>query len=88
MKVLHEKSYKYLGVVQDFHAFECVKVNFDSEILLLERAKMIKEDGTCVYFDPIHSRSDRRNVRVDLSDCRLEWFVRELTSPESSRVKA
>lgn len=77
MKVLHEKSYKYLGVVQDFHAFECVKVNFDSEILLLERAKMIKEDGTCVYFDPVHSRSKKESVRVDLSNLRWDTLVRE-----------
>lgn len=78
MKVLHEKYYKYLGVIQDFHAFECTKVNFDTEILLLERAKMIKEDGTSIYFDPVHSRSMKENVKVDLNNLRKDRLMREL----------
>lgn len=78
MKVLHEKSYRYIGVVQDFHAFECIKVNFDTEILLLERAKMIKEDGTCIYFDPIHSRSVKEDVKVNLNDLRKAMLKRDL----------
>lgn len=53
MKTLTAKSYRYVGIKDGWHVFECTKSDFDREMLLLERARMIMEDGTSVFYDPV-----------------------------------
>lgn len=64
MKVLHEDSYEYVGVEGEWHKFKCIKDNFDPEMLLLYRARMILKDGTSRFFDPIVSNNKRILGRI------------------------
>lgn len=63
MKVLHEKYYDYIGVVGSWHAFKCTKVGFDPEVILLYRARMIMNDGSDKFFDPVEGPSSFRRYR-------------------------
>lgn len=53
MKTLYYDAYTYLGRKDGWHVFECSKKDFDKEILLLERARVIQADGSSIYYDPI-----------------------------------
>lgn len=57
MKVINEKDYIYVCTEGTFHKFESnpVKVNYDKEYLLVERARLIKLDGSFQFFDYIPS---------------------------------
>jgi len=67
-------AYHYMGVKDGWHVFECIKRDFDKEILLLERARMVMEDGSSVFYDPVLPSSQlsfdmegeeiRRNRRI------------------------
>lgn len=57
MKVFHEKDYKYIGQREGWHCFQSIKEDFDPEIVAVYRARMIKKDGSSVYFDPIFRRT-------------------------------
>lgn len=53
MKVINEKDYKFVKKQGKYYKFisNPNKTNFDSEILLVERARYIQEDGKVKYFD-------------------------------------
>lgn len=64
MKTLNAKEYQYLGVKDTWHVFKCVKSNFDPEVLFLYRARVIKEDGSSRFYDPINPIAEY-SVEVD-----------------------
>lgn len=58
MKVINEKDYIYVCTEGTFHKFESnpVKVNYDKEYLLVERARLVKLDGSFQFFDYVQSK--------------------------------
>lgn len=53
MKVINQKNYTYIGIISGLHAFMSNpdKVDFDKELVLVERAKFIKTDGKFEFFN-------------------------------------
>lgn len=53
MKVINEKDYVYVERQGQYHVFETnpKKVDFDKEILMVLRARYVKENGKCQFFD-------------------------------------
>lgn len=53
MKVINEKDYIFVSTKGGWHKFVTNpnKVNFDKEIVLVQRARYVKEDGTLQFFD-------------------------------------
>lgn len=59
MKVIHENNYAYVGVIDGLYAFKSNpnKVDFDKEIILVERARYVKKDGTIINLNKEANRS-------------------------------
>lgn len=59
MKVINEKDYVYVERRGRYHVFETnpKKVDFDKEILMVLRARYIKENGKCQFFDYISEKA-------------------------------
>lgn len=55
MKVLSAKNYSYLGTKNQWHLFVSKRKSFDPEVVMLYRARMIMEDGSSKFYDPIVS---------------------------------
>lgn len=54
MKVILEKDYQYIGQENGWHKFMSKpKKDYDPEIIQVPRARMVKESGESVFFDPI-----------------------------------
>lgn len=72
MRTFHESKYKYMGIVsyknEKRHAFHNI-VFKNGETVLLEEAKLIKKDGTSIYYNPIAN---------DESDCGPYMTIEEL----------
>lgn len=53
MKVINEKDYVFVGIVENMYKFitNPNKVNFDKEIILIERARLVQEDGKTRFFN-------------------------------------
>jgi len=63
MKVIHESDYKLVGTIGTWYMFESLpKPNFDPEMILVKRVRMIKADGKSVFFDPIKKVTDSKRV--------------------------
>jgi hypothetical protein len=74
MKTLNAKEYKYLGVKDNWHVFECVKSNFDPEVLYLYRARVIQDDGSSKFYDPVDPSAEYHVSIGD--DCKVVCEVR------------
>ena len=57
MKTISETKYRYIGTTEVFgikyHMFQSIFEDFDPEILLVTRARLIKKDGDSSYYDEI-----------------------------------
>lgn len=81
MKVFAEEHYNYIGKWGKFHAFKCTKTNFDQEIVLVTRAKMVRKNGHSTVFNPITDVED-----VDLSCVRKYLDIDEMAYPVVEKV--
>lgn len=63
MKALHESKYKYLGTLQGKHVFQNIIQPEDAEVILINRARFVKNDGSSIYFDPVSD--DRSSVQLE-----------------------
>lgn len=57
MKTISETKYRYIGTTEVFdvkyHMFQSIFEDFDQEILLVTRARLVKKDGDSLYYDKI-----------------------------------
>lgn len=58
MKVINESAYEFIGYVIDEQGLQWAKFrsqpkpNFDVEILLVQRARFVKLDGSYMFVEP------------------------------------
>lgn len=54
MKCLNEKDYKYLGLQDGWHKFiSQPKINFDPEIIMLQRVRYYRCDGSNILLTSV-----------------------------------
>ena len=57
MKTLHETKYQYIGTTEvlniKYHMFQSTQKDFDPEILLVTKARLITKNNESIYFDEI-----------------------------------
>lgn len=53
MKILHQKSYRFVGIRDGMYLFVSAKDFFDPEVLLLTHCKYEMNNGSVFFFDPI-----------------------------------
>ena len=57
MKTIHESKSRYIGTTEVFgvkyHMFQSIQKDFDPEIILVTCARLIKNDGTSVFYREI-----------------------------------
>lgn len=51
MKTLDSKNYQYLGQFQGWYVFQCTKKNFTKEVLFLEEARVVEDDGSSTFYN-------------------------------------
>ena len=63
MKTIHETKSRYIGTTEVFgvkyHMFQSIQKDFDPEIILVTRARLIKKDGSSVYYDEIQPKKSK-----------------------------
>jgi hypothetical protein len=53
MKVLSSKKYEYIGTCGIYHLFRCTIQHNSKEIVCVEEARLLKEDGSSVFYNTI-----------------------------------
>lgn len=86
MKVFHEKDYEYIGQREGWHCFRSIKKDFDPEIVLVYRAKMIKNDGSSIYYDPINVEIETANRLLEY-DWRMSGLKSSMCVIDPAKVK-
>lgn len=67
MKTIQHKDYVLDGIVGYWYQFSNRHYNgIDSERLLVKRAKVILEDGSFIYLDPIKKHDDKMSNKLAL----------------------
>ena len=71
MKIFHESKYKYMGIVdcngEKNHAFHNI-IFKDREIVLMERAKYYKKNGSVVYYDPVKNYKNNNKTYMTMEE--------------------
>lgn len=64
MKIIHEETHTLLGKDGSWYVFELKRTgpDFDPEIILIKRARMITKDGKSRFFDTIKESQDSESV--------------------------
>lgn len=88
MKVLSAKNYSYLGTKDQWHLFVNKCKTFDPEVVMLYRARMIMEDGSSKFYDPIVSpAANVFNDRLVLSGTTSDGSEYQLTLDVDSELE-
>lgn len=56
MKVLSSKKYEYVGTCGIYHLFKCTIPHNSREIVCVEEARLLKEDGSSDFYNTISEK--------------------------------
>lgn len=92
MKVFHSDKYQFVDIMKHgrslYYAFECIKEDFVSELVLVRQARVDFPDHSKLYFDEallveVHDQKSLNRLRVN----RLKAYAKlaDLAENESKR---